>query len=248
MGTQGVGPPGLLSMPGFSLKDSAPVNFRKSHLFDIQGGIPVVKDGPSVAVKLPQPSATQNSSVEVDEAAVAASDTTPGTPATMLPSWLAYDRKVLRFNCHFKESVQESRLENFRIRNFVIYYYLEDDTMHVSEPKVENSGLLQGEHKGTVFLKRHRIPKSDGSMFTHADLNVGVEVQLYGRAYLITDADPFTREFLEASGVTVGDGISVPQDQYATAREEMKSLVVQNQKYFHPRPADDEMIRALPAT
>ena len=59
------------------------------------------------------------------------------------PAWVAFDRKVLRFNCFFKEAVNESRLENFRIRNCVLYYYLEDDSMHVSEPKIENSGIPQ---------------------------------------------------------------------------------------------------------
>lgn len=37
----------------------------------------------------------------------------------------------------------ESRLENHRIRKVVIYYYLADDTIHVAEPKEDNSGLPQ---------------------------------------------------------------------------------------------------------
>lgn len=49
----------------------------------------------------------------------------------------------------FKESVVESRLENFRIRKLIIYYYLEDNTIMISEPREMNSGTPQG-----VFLKR----------------------------------------------------------------------------------------------
>ena len=38
-----------------------------------------------------------------------------------------------------------------------INYFLEDDTIYIYEPKVENSGLPQG-----VFLKRHKVPAPDG--------------------------------------------------------------------------------------
>ena len=36
------------------------------------------------------------------------------------------DRHVLRFYGYFKESVVESRLENYRIRKLIVFYYLED--------------------------------------------------------------------------------------------------------------------------
>ena len=119
------------------------------------------------------------------------------------PAWVAFDRKVLRFNCYFKEAVVESRDENFRVRNCMMYYYLEDDSMHLSEPKVENSGIPQGERKGTVFLKRHRVPKPDGGFYGVADLNVGTQIDLYGRVFVITDADGFTRKFLANLNIEV---------------------------------------------
>jgi len=141
-------------------------------------------------------------------------------------------------------------MENYRIRNCVLYYYLEDDSMHISEPKVENSGIPQGERKGTVFLKRHKAPRpasEGGGFFTAVDLNVGVQLDLYGRVFLLTDADAFTRAFLDKLGVQVGDAVGVPNDPYTTSREEMKSHIVRNQKYFHPRPADDDLIRTMEA-
>jgi len=154
---------------------------------------------------------------------------------------------VLRFNCYFKEAVNESRLENYRIRNCVLYYYLEDDSMHISEPKVENSGIPQGERKGTVFMKRHRVAKPDSSFYSVADLNVGCQLDLYGRVFMITDADSFTRAFCEKLGVEVPPPLSVPADPYTTSREEMKSHIVRNQKYYHPRPEDDDLIRTMEA-
>jgi hypothetical protein len=47
---------------------------------------------------------------------------------------------VLRFYGYFKESVVESRLENYRIKNVVLYYFLEDRSILISEPKQVNSG------------------------------------------------------------------------------------------------------------
>jgi hypothetical protein len=47
---------------------------------------------------------------------------------------------VLTFNGYFKEAVVESRMENFRIRKLTIYYYLEDRSVMITEPKQVNSG------------------------------------------------------------------------------------------------------------
>eukprot|EP00966_Prymnesium_polylepis_P199504 4623338-Prymnesium_polylepis.1 len=153
-------PTGLPLLPGNGFKDPTLTNFHKSHVFDVYQGISVAHDPVG-------PMAPPASSVEMPTMPPKASaEVTPVQPA-----WVAFDRKVLRFNCFFKESVNESRLENYRIRSCVLYYYLEDDSMHVSEPKVENSGIPQGERKGTVFLKRHRVPKPDGGFYSVADLN-----------------------------------------------------------------------------
>jgi hypothetical protein len=51
--------------------------------------------------------------------------------------------QVLRFYGYFKESVVESNIENHRVRKVVLYYYLEDDSLHVAEPRQDNSGIPQ---------------------------------------------------------------------------------------------------------
>mgnify|MGYP003612910647 CR=1 FL=1 len=51
------------------------------------------------------------------------------------PSWVKMDRHVLRFSGYFKEAVVESALENFRIRKLTIFYYLEDHSLSITEPK-----------------------------------------------------------------------------------------------------------------
>jgi hypothetical protein len=70
-----------------------------------------------------------------------------------LPAWVALAQKVLRFSGYFEEAVLESTVERKRVRKVHVYYYLEDDSLQVSEPRVDNSGLQQG-----LLVKRHRIP------------------------------------------------------------------------------------------
>lgn len=43
------------------------------------------------------------------------------------------------------------------MRKVKIYYYLADETLFITEPKIENSGIPQG-----VFLKRQKVPKVTG--------------------------------------------------------------------------------------
>ena len=49
--------------------------------------------------------------------------------------------QVLNFSAYFQEAVVEDPNENYRIRKCTIYYYLEDDTVHILEPKIANSGI-----------------------------------------------------------------------------------------------------------
>lgn len=74
------------------------------------------------------------------------------------PKWLKHDRHVLNFKAYFLEPVVEDPTENYRIRKCIIYFYLEDDTFHIIEPRVPNSGIPQG-----IFLKRSKLAKPDGS-------------------------------------------------------------------------------------
>jgi hypothetical protein len=52
------------------------------------------------------------------------------------PKWLKHDRHVLNFKAYFLEPVVENPSENYRIRKCIIYFYLEDDTFHIIEPRV----------------------------------------------------------------------------------------------------------------
>jgi hypothetical protein len=49
------------------------------------------------------------------------------------PTWVTLSEKVLRFTGFREESVQESQIETRRVRKIELLYYLEDDTVQVSD-------------------------------------------------------------------------------------------------------------------
>lgn len=105
--------------------------------------------------------------------------------------------------------------ENFRVRKCIIYYYLDDDTIHIIEPRVENSGIPQG-----IFLKRHKLPYPDdhSKYYTWRDLNVSVNFNVYQRVFRIVDCDDFTKRFFANEGVTLNAPEGYPDDLFAKTR------------------------------
>lgn len=94
--------------------------------------------------------------------------------------------KVLRFNAYFKQTVHES-IEQYHLRRVRILYYVEDDSIAVVEPPVENSGIPQG-----VLLKRQKMPKSSTEFYTVRDFNLGINVTFYGKTFRVVSCDGFT--------------------------------------------------------
>ncbi|KAK3522782.1 hypothetical protein QTP86_034549, partial [Hemibagrus guttatus] len=117
-------------------------------------------------------------------------DTSTRTPPLdFIPAHVAYDKKVLRFYGYFQQEVLDSAEERWRVRPVVFYYYLEDDSFCVLEPEVENSGIPQGK-----LLKRQRLPKNErGEHYHWKDLNLAVDLHVYGTVYRITHCDAFTQ-------------------------------------------------------
>ncbi|CAK9046383.1 unnamed protein product [Durusdinium trenchii] len=132
------------------------------------------------------------------------------------PAWLKHDRQVLRFYAYFQEAVHENPKESFRIRGCNILFYLEDGTMMVSEPKIENSGMTQG-----TFVKRHRIPRPSslgGGVYGFEDLRVGKSIAIYSRLFRLIGADAYTRDFYEAAmGETMVEDQELPMDTFRAA-------------------------------
>jgi len=116
------------------------------------------------------------------------------------PKWLKHDRQVLHFKGYFLEPVVENKDENYRVRKCIIYFYLDDDTFHIIEPKVENSGIPQG-----VFLKRHKLPRpGSNETYDYPDLKLGMNLDVYSRVFRIIDCDEFTKAFYANEGLDIG--------------------------------------------
>jgi hypothetical protein len=122
---------------------------------------------------------------------------------------------VLKFNAYFQEPVVEDPNENYRIRQCIMFYYLEDDTLHIIEARVENSGIPQG-----IFLKRHLVPKPNAptDSYTWRDLSVGCNIDIYSRVFRIIEADEFTRSFYHNEGVTLSPAEALPENPFVYTR------------------------------
>jgi len=182
--------------------------FHLSHHFDCNNEIPmwVGERKPDVGgeTRLGQDTRKMHSQIPAGE----------GSP---LPAWLAFDRQVLSFDAFFQEAVIERREEQFRVRECKIYFYLEDDSIQVIEPRLRNSGVPQG-----TLIRRHRIPKpapQDDLFYTAEDFNIGVELSLYGKVFKITGCDQFTENFLKKLGVGINLPEKVPSDPYMSHRK-----------------------------
>ncbi|OAD62294.1 EF-hand domain-containing protein 1, partial [Eufriesea mexicana] len=127
-----------------------------------------------------------------------------------IPHYALFAQKCLCFKAFFRQGVFNSPDEHFRIRYVNIIYYLEDDTLCIIEPAIDNAGYQQGK-----LVKRNKIVKNiNGDTFHWKDLNVGIDICIYGVVYHIIDCDLFTREFLSSQGIDVGDKEQPPVDPY----------------------------------
>jgi len=138
------------------------------------------------------------------------------TVLRLKPAWIKHDRQVLRFLAYMQEPVHESPAENSRFRYCQIYFYLEDGTLQIDEPKIENSGIApQG-----AYAKRHCIPKADdGGMISMQDLKCGEEIEIYSKKFRIVSCDAFTRWYYEQVGLDAGEEEDCPEDAF---REKMR--------------------------
>merc|ERR1711962_444182 len=120
-------------LPGNTFTDPTQTAFHKTQTLGYRNGysIPVVGGANPLSeeeleelVNL-KPSLTYGKSVQAPE-------------EPFVPAAVAFDKKVLLFSAYFKQTVHESSAESYCIRPVKIYYYLEDDSISVVEPVVEN--------------------------------------------------------------------------------------------------------------
>ncbi|XP_014297074.2 EF-hand domain-containing protein 1 [Microplitis demolitor] len=131
----------------------------------------------------------------------------------VIPHYVLFAQKCLNFKAFFRQSVHNSPSEYHRIRHVNIIYFLEDDTMSVMEPAVDNAGFKQGR-----LVRRGKIPKVNGDFYHWKDLNVGIDLAIYGVVYHTVDCDTFTSEFMRSQGIDLGEKENPPPDSYIQDR------------------------------
>jgi hypothetical protein len=204
------------NLPGYNFKQKKP-KYHKPQTFGVVAGIRV-EHQEGVTYEKPRmvkamkdveswrtgslPNSTTRDEYQQSPEVVAAQH-------TELPAWDALDRHVLRFYGYFKEAVIETNLENWRTRKCIIFYYLEDDTCHITEKKQDNSGIPQG-----TLIRRHRFPGPNGGFLSPEDIAVGGHLNIYGRTIRIIDADEYTRQYFRRNGDELGPPEGVEGDAF----------------------------------
>ncbi|XP_073938061.1 EF-hand domain-containing protein 1 isoform X3 [Castor canadensis] len=211
---------GLPLLPGASFKDSTKTSFHRCQTLGYRNGYAVIQR-PTFGIGGDRLQVNQLSQAELEELANKAPILTYGQPrqaprTDFVPAHVAFDKKVLKFDAYFREDVPISTEEHYRIRQVNIYYYLEDDSMSIIEPIVENSGMPQGK-----LIKRQRLAKNDvGDHYHWKDLNRGINITIYGRTFRIVDCDRFTQVFLESQGIELNPPEKMVLDPYTELRKQ----------------------------
>lgn len=231
---------GLPFLPGNSFRDPTQQKFHISQTLGYKNGYAMQKR-PEVGIGGTPINYNQLSQSDLDHLANFNPTLTYGQakqapPEDFIPAHVGWDKKVLKFKAYFKQTVHESQNEYFRVRPVDIYYYLEDDSISVIEPHVENSGMPQGK-----LIKRQRLPKNDrGDNWHWKDINNGINVTFYGKVFRVVDCDKFTKDFLESEGIIVNTPESIPVDPYIDRRRKAAAL----RTYTTP-PAFDKLKQFL---
>ncbi|CAL1533193.1 unnamed protein product [Lymnaea stagnalis] len=215
---------GLPFLPGNTFRNPTQMKFHVSQTLGYKNGYAIPRR-PERGIGGTQLFYNNLSETELDELANFNPTLTYGQakqapPAAFIPAHVAWDKKVLKFNGYFKQTVHESPEEYYRVRPVDVYYYLEDDSIAVVEPHIENSGMPQGK-----LIRRQRLPKNDqGDTWHWKDINLGMNIVFYGKSFHITNCDKFTKDFLESEGIVVNEPEFIPPDPYIQKRADTVTL------------------------
>jgi len=145
------------------------------------------------------------------------------------PDWIKFDRCVLRYLCFSKEAITGSPIENYRLRKFILKYFLEDKTVEMTELIDDNSGMVGG-----TFFKRQQLKVDDRRHVSpDEDLRCGSNIEVYSRVFRIVAMDEFTCAFYEQCKLDQGTEEPIPDDPFTH----------RNQAPTHRRELPLEIIR-----
>ncbi|CAD7968753.1 unnamed protein product [Amoebophrya sp. A25] len=131
---------------------------------------------------------------------------------------------VLRFYGYFCEAVRDSPVENCRLRELVLHYFLDDDTVAILEPKQEK-GMPHGD-----FLKRIKLEDGKGNPVTLSKFRCGSTVLVYGRGIRLTGMDKFTENYYRDQGLEAGLPEETPENQIVINERQREKLFDSSRK------------------
>ncbi|XP_034183851.1 EF-hand domain-containing protein 1 [Osmia lignaria lignaria] len=205
-------------IPGYTIHDSTITDYRLIQKFRFLNGYRVVRDR-NVGIGGRPIDVASSAYIKEEDSTHYDPSLTYGRVKEyayrqFIPHYALFAHKCLCFKAFFRQGVFNSPDEHFRIRYVNIIYFLEDDTLCVMEPPIDNAGFKQGK-----LVRREKIVKNTtGDTFHWKDFNVGIDVCIYGVIYHIIDCDLFTKEFLNSQGIDVGDKEEPPVDPYTEFR------------------------------
>ncbi len=113
----------------------------------------------------------------------------PRPPKVDVAKMMADDKSVIRFAAKLV-----SRTPEDKDRDFVVTYYLADDTLGIFEPPKRNSGIVGGK-----FLERGRVKKfGTNEYFKGGDLYVGAKIAVNGHTFVLLETDEFSLNVMES--------------------------------------------------
>lgn len=217
-------PAGMPMLPGFTFNNPQRSDFHKQHVFDSKMGVGTLREPGTRGRERDVFPKGQTPGMSINER---------GHSNDFQPHFVEFDSKSLRFLSYFKEAVPESPAEQYRIRMCSIFYHLEDNTISITEPSQENSGIPQGQ-----FLKRCHIAKAGtGTLqapgsnpgdvyFNFTDFNIGCDITFFGRVYRIYDCDDFTADWMTRQGIQLNPAERCPEDRYLESRKQGTQFVI----------------------
>ena len=110
-------------------------------------------------------------------------------PKKDMKKYIENDKKNMRFSAKLVTDKPED-VE----REFLITFYLADDTVSIFEPSKRNTGIIGGR-----FLRRQRVKKPDGSgWYAARDFFVGSTIEIHNFSFLLTQIDEHTLGIMES--------------------------------------------------
>lgn len=103
-------------------------------------------------------------------------------------------------------------------RNFIITFYLSDDTLQIYEPPQRNSGIVAGK-----FLQRTKMKNPEtGEYFKPSDLEIGRIVTINGLRFQLLQATEYAMSYMEA------DPDSFPQADLVSIIQKLRYAIKQS--------------------